>query len=66
MDVACESASLLVDANCINLTAVSMIALYRAFGIFFLVVIEAWRFFAGTDDFDRDDDPPGPLDCEVG
>ena len=66
MDVACESASLLVDANYINLTAVSMIALYRAFDIFFLVVIEAWRFFAGTDDFDRDDDPPGPLDCEVG
>ena len=74
MDEECESKSLLVDACYVNLTAVAMVALTRALGIFFLVVIEPWRFFAGTDDYnnngefntadddDDDDDEPSPPD----
>ena len=51
MDDEFEGTSLLVDANYINLTSEHMTALSRAFGIFFLVVIEPYRFFSGTDSF---------------
>ena len=69
MEEECDSASLLVSACYINLSSLAMIALTRALGVLFLVLIEPWRFFSGTDSFgingergdDDDDDDLDPL-----
>ena len=67
MEEECDSASLLVSACYINLSSLAMIALTRALGVLFLVLIEPWRFFSSTDSFGSngergDDGDDGDLD----